>query len=288
MNATSMEYAIDLYGNRNPLMKILAAGQISHAYLFIGDKEAVIDMGLWFARALNCERQEAGEGVSSLGAPCEACDSCRKALHGNHSGIHHITAANGKQYISIEQIRTMQQQAYLANLEGNYQVFLLCAEQLREEGANSLLKVLEEPPAQTVFLLYAQKDLDILPTILSRCQVVRLQEGEAETLGETLEKAGQWLGDISNLSADRLLSWGERWEKDKQGLRVFLLAVLQVLHGHITDAVREAGGQPEENLLVPLLESAALVEQTIEGLDKNVNQRLLIDVMVLKLKRLIG
>lgn len=270
---------------QNPLARILAAGQISHAYLLLGDGELVLSMGFWFARGLNCtaaleERQQ--------GAPCEVCDACRKMLHGNHSALHHITAGNGKQYISIEQIRTMQQQAYLSHLEGHYQVFLLAAEQLREEAANGLLKVLEEPPAQTVFLLYAEKDLDILPTILSRCQIVRLQEGAAVAQEELLGKAADWLNDFSQISPDRLLSWGDKWDKDRQGLRAFLVAALQCVHETILQGVRQQEPGEAAGAIEPWLASAALLEEAVESLDKNVNQRLLLDVLVLQLKRLLG
>ena len=275
------EKRIDGAVETTPLAKILATGQISHAYLLLGDEGIALSQGLWFARGLNCLQSEGG-------TPCEVCDSCKKALHGNHSAIHQITAANGKQFISIEQIRVMQQQAYLSHLEGRYQVFLLAAEQLREEAANSLLKVLEEPPAQTVFLLYAQKDLDILPTILSRCQIVRLGEGVAVSQEEMLAKAADWLNDLSQISADKILSWGDKWDKDKQGVRAFLIAALQCVHETILKNTRE-----QEETAVPAfielwLESAAILEETIESLDRNVNQRLLLDVLVLKLKRLLG
>lgn len=269
----------------NPLAKILATGQISHAYLFIGDDAVVLPLAFWFARGLNCEARLSGV---SPDRPCDICPSCRKALHGNHSAIHHITAANGKQYISIEQIRAMQQQAYLSHLEGDYQVFLLSARQLRKESANSLLKVLEEPPAQTVFLLYAQKDLDILPTVLSRCQIVRIQEKSLLIRKELLTKASQWLGDFPQLSRDRLLSWGEKWDKDRQGVREFLLAALQCCHSTILELTKKTPQEQVAALIRPWLESAAVLEETIESLDKNVNQRLLLDVMVLKLKNLLG
>lgn len=269
-----------------PLQKIFAAGHISHAYLLLGETDIAIRMGGWFARALNCESPVITEGYPE---PCERCNSCKKALHGSHSSIHHITAGNGKQYISIEQIRMVQQQAYLTHLEGNYQVFFIAAEQLREEAANSLLKVLEEPPAQTVFLLYAQKDLDILPTILSRCQIVRLQEGDTAALEQDLlQKAGQWLADFPQLSVDRLLSWGERWDKDKSGLKAFLLAALQCLHENILVAVRQNASYITYGDVQSLLDSAGMIEQTIESLEQNVNQRLLLDVLVLKLKKLLG
>ena len=268
-----------------PLAKILATGQISHAYLLIGDDVIVLPQAFWFARGLNCEARKTN--LEQIG-PCESCSSCRKALHGNHSVIHHITAANGKQYISIEQIRAMQQQAYLSHLEGTYQVFLLSARQLRKESANSLLKVLEEPPAQTVFLLYAQKDLDILPTVLSRCQIIRLQEKSALVRKELLAKASQWLGDFPQLSKDRLLSWGEKWDKDRQGVREFLLAALQCCHSKILKMTKENPSEQVVALIQPWLESAAVLEEVVEALDKNVNQRLLLDVMVLKLKKLLG
>ena len=277
------EKTVEMAGS--PLAKILATGQISHAYLLIGDEMAVLPQAFWLARGLNCETRLSG---GAQDRPCESCPSCRKALHGNHSAIHHITAASGRQYISIEQIRNMQQQAYLSHIEGEYQIFLLAARQLRKESANSLLKVLEEPPAQTVFLLYAQKDLDILPTVLSRCQIIRLQEKSAQFRKEILTRAGGWLDDFPALSGDRLLSWGDKWDKDRQGVREFLLTALQCSHSTILKIARENPPQQAAALMQPWLEATAVIEETIEGLDKNVNQRLLLDVLVLKLKKLLG
>ena len=127
-----------------------------------------------------------------------------------------------------------------------------------------------------------------MPTILSRCQIVRLGEGVVVSQEEMLVKAAEWLNDLPQISADRLLSWGDKWDKDKQGVRAFLMAALQCVHETILKTTGEQAETIVPALLAPWLESAAILEETIESLDRNVNQRLLLDVLVLKLKRLLG
>ena len=81
---------------------------------------------------------------------------------------------------------------------------------------------------------------------------------------------------------------GDKWDKDRQGVREFLLTALQCSHSTILKIARENPPQQAAALMQPWLEATAVIEETIEGLDKNVNQRLLLDVLVLKLKKLLG
>lgn len=103
---------------------------------------------------------------------CGQCSSCRKMASGNHPDFLVVRPDGGVQ-IKIDQIRALKKSLAYAPVEGGYRVVLLAdihQTMARAEVANSLLKTLEEPPAQTVFVLTVVEAAGILPTIVSRCQ----------------------------------------------------------------------------------------------------------------------
>ncbi len=139
----------------------------SHAYLFqgpagVGKKLAASA----FAAFLNC--REEGRDDS-----CGQCPACRKMASGNHPDFM-VIEPDGVQ-IKIDQIRALKRALSYPPVEAGYRVVVLAdihQTMVRREVANSLLKTLEEPPAQTVFVLTAVEAAGILPTIVSRCQVI--------------------------------------------------------------------------------------------------------------------
>lgn len=146
------------------LIRANAAGRVAHAYLFTGPAGVgKTDAALAFARALNCR--------DGSGDACECCPSCRKAAAGAHPDIHLVAPAGST--LKIEQMRELQKTAWLSPLEGRYKAFIVRdADRMTPEAANSLLKILEEPPGQAVFILVSSAPYALLPTIVSRCQQV--------------------------------------------------------------------------------------------------------------------
>jgi len=145
-----------------------ARGRVSHAYLFQGPAGVGKKMG---ARAhaafLLCR------GASDRDDSCGQCPSCRKMASGNHPDFL-VIEPDGVQ-VKIDQIRALKKELSYPPVEGGYRVVVLAdvhLTMLRAEVANSLLKTLEEPPPQTVFILTAVEAAGILPTIVSRCQVI--------------------------------------------------------------------------------------------------------------------
>ena len=148
------------------LVASLRNGRLAHAYLFSGPagskKEEAVKA---FAQALNCECPIAGDA-------CGKCLSCRKIAGDNHSNL--LIVEPQRSHIRIEQIRELQRKLYLQQLEGKNRVaVVLEADLLTEAAANSLLKVLEEPPINSTFVLVTNRPAAILATIRSRCQQVR-------------------------------------------------------------------------------------------------------------------
>src|SRR5256884_1178945 len=163
------EHSIDI------LRRTLAAQQVRHAYLFTGPQHiGKALLAQRFAQTVLCTG-----GPDSCIAPldpCNTCLSCRKVLHGNHPDVHVIVRAPDKQAILIDQIRTLQSSAARRALEGRRNIFIIQdAHEMNLQAANCLLKTLEEPEADVVLLLTVPETGLLLPTILSRVQLITTQ-----------------------------------------------------------------------------------------------------------------
>lgn len=149
------------------LRDALAAGAVGHAYLFVGPEGVGRrPAALALAASLNCPQGGCGE-----------CAVCGKVLRGAHPDVH-LVVPEGSQ-ILVDQIRGgstdrgVIPEAFRSPIEGRTKVFVIeDAAQMNLHAANALLKVLEEPPADVVFVLVTA-DADALPpTIVSRCRRV--------------------------------------------------------------------------------------------------------------------
>ncbi len=147
---------------------------IPHALLFtgingVGKKRCSIA----FAMLCNCTNlQFLSERNKNPGInPCGHCSSCKKIKSGNHPDI--ITIEPSGTYIRIDQIRNLCGLLSLKPHEARLRVIIISdAQALTTEAGNALLKELEEPPSGTLFILTAPQKSDLLPTILSRSQVI--------------------------------------------------------------------------------------------------------------------
>lgn len=164
------------------LSRALQGGRLAHAYLFIGpDGVGKATAARFLAAALFC-RQE----VSS--APCGQCDGCRKFASNNHPDFHHIRPAGA--VIKIDQVRELKKILGFPPLEAELRIILLeDVHTMRREAANSLLKLLEEPPPGNLLLLTADESEPLLPTILSRCQTIPFFPLPPEIAAEVLLRA---------------------------------------------------------------------------------------------------
>jgi len=150
------------------LQKALKRNRVNHAYLFYGPEGVgKRTTARSLAQALNCAEQISGEF-------CGHCRSCRLIAEGKHPDVAEVSRSGTN--IRLKQIQEIARQAQYRPTEGPWKVFVLQeAEHLNGEAANHLLKILEEPPDQTVFILTARATFGLLETILSRCQQIRFQ-----------------------------------------------------------------------------------------------------------------
>ena len=168
------------------LARSIEAGRASHAYLLAGPSQVgKMTVATELASALNC---------LSDAPPCGECDQCERIARAVHADVRVVgpgTAptqdGRSRVLVGIDQVRDVQREASLKPYEGACRVFIFDrAERLSEEASNSLLKTLEEPPDQVVLVLLAQDAEALLPTLVSRCQVLELRPVPRTTLAREL------------------------------------------------------------------------------------------------------
>lgn len=136
-------------------------GKISHAYLFSGTRgTGKTSAAKVFARAINCLNPQDGE-------PCNECEVCKGILNGNITDVIEMDAASNN---SVENIRQIRQEVVYATVDVKYRVYIIDeVHMLTTSAFNALLKTLEEPPENVVFILATTEQHKIPVTILSRC-----------------------------------------------------------------------------------------------------------------------
>lgn len=153
---------------RDFLRTIVASGRVSHAYLFCGPAGSNKSVAATaFAQALLCDA--AG---SSAQKGCGTCDTCRRIAAGKHPDVRVFNPEGANGYL-ISQVREIVSDTSLAPIQAHLKVYILNrVDLLGVQAANAFLKTLEEPPANVVMVLLARTLDSVLPTIVSRCQVV--------------------------------------------------------------------------------------------------------------------
>ena len=124
--------------------------RVPQALIIEGNHTKATELAHILASALVCQSQE--------NKPCGTCGSCVKAHAGSHPDIYLAEGGLTPRSFKVEAIRAIRSDAYIQSQEGGYKVYLLFrAESMSAEAQNALLKVLEEPPADTVFILVLQQ-----------------------------------------------------------------------------------------------------------------------------------
>ncbi|MFA5486075.1 MAG: DNA polymerase III subunit gamma/tau [Bacilli bacterium] len=143
------------------LQNALQQNKMAHAYLFSGPRgTGKTSMAKLFAKALNCN-----EGV---GQQCNKCINCLGVNDGSHPDVYEIDAASNN---GVEDVRILIENINYAPIRGRYKVYIIDEVHMMTQSAfNALLKTLEEPPLNVIFILATTEPHKVIPTILSRCQ----------------------------------------------------------------------------------------------------------------------
>ena len=171
------EWAVDLLrGHR-------ANERIRHAYLITGPQGVGRrTLAIRLAQALNCSQPV------EPAIPCGECRACRLIEKMQHPDFSVVQAEEAGRALKVDQIRELQRTLSLSPYEATYKIALLLRfEEANPNAANALLKTLEEPPPQVIMLLTASDAEALLPTIISRCEVIRLRPLSIEQVSEGLQ-----------------------------------------------------------------------------------------------------
>ena len=325
-NMLGHEWAVDM------LRQHAARGEVRHAYLFCGPPGlGRRTLALRLAQALNCTNPVAA------GVPCGQCRDCKQIEAMQHPDMNVIQAesedgtAKEGGTLKVDQVREVQHALSLKPYQEKYRVALfLRFQEANDNAANALLKTLEEPPAHAILLLTADNPEQLLPTVVSRCEILRLRALPVKTI-ETdllergldeerarllshisggrpgyarklvddvtlLEKREERLDDLQTLlHAPRVekFSYADKLSKDKDTMRQAILIWLSYWRDVLLRAAQAETAliNIDRNMEIEFLAGrldlhtarrlVSDLESVLEKMDKNVNSRLLAEVLLL-------
>lgn len=162
---------------------------LAHAYIIAGGSAA--SRGAFarrLAQAYVCTGRE---------PPCLKCRDCRKVEEGVHPDVSFLSPAEGKKEIVVDQARALRADAYVRPNEAGRKVYIIDpADSLNAAAQNTLLKVLEEGPPYAAFLLAAARPGELLATLRSRCETLKLPPEEEEAPDPALREKGAELARL--------------------------------------------------------------------------------------------
>jgi DNA polymerase-3 subunit delta' len=312
------------------LKKHVVNGATRHAYLFCGPPGlGRRTLALRFAQALNCTTP------SEPGIPCGTCRDCKQIDAMQHADLTIVQAESEGGVLKVDQIREARKTLILKPYMSKYRVALfLRFQEANDNAANALLKTLEEAPSYAVLILTADNPEGLLPTIVSRCEVLRLRPlsieetqrglegrgmengrarliahiaggrfGYARRLAEDdtlLDKREERLNDLLTLlPASRVekFAYADKLARDKESMREAILFWLSYWRDVMLRAARaetplvnvdrnvEIEGLAGQLDLSSARKVVGNLENALEQMEKNVNPRLLAEVLLLDLPR---
>ena len=157
----------------NALYNATKSNRLAHAYLLHGDDDVVKHkFSLALSQLATCDYRENGKA-------CGKCTSCRQIAEDNYAELYHLTPVGKTRQIRVgdavnpepNTVRWFEDLFYLTNIAGSKKIGIITdAERMNKQAQNAFLKTLEEPPADSLFILTTSNSSMLLPTTISRCQ----------------------------------------------------------------------------------------------------------------------
>lgn len=171
---------------KEKLQHLLSGKSLPHALLLIGPKGmGKTSTARIFAKALNCKKNKYS-GVGQSFEPCNKCDNCQSIDSDSMPDVLEQDAASNR---GIEEVRKLIRESAYAPMQGRYRVYIIDeAHMITSDAFNALLKTLEEPPANVIFILATTNDEKIPKTILSRCFIISFGRAKSEDIAHMLTR----------------------------------------------------------------------------------------------------
>ncbi|CAN5527685.1 hypothetical protein BH11CYA1_BH11CYA1_05810 [soil metagenome] len=181
----------DLVGQQSVVKTLTNAidnDRIAHAYLFTGPRGCgKTSSARILAKSLNCEKGPTAE-------PCMTCTMCIEIKAGNSPAVMEIDAASNN---SVDDARVLIERAPLVAQGGRFKLYIIDeCHMLTKEAFNALLKTIEEPPPNVIFILATTEEHKVPPTIISRCQRLMFRLANHKDLSLHLRK----IAELENIS----------------------------------------------------------------------------------------
>lgn len=323
-NLVGHEWAVDM------LKKHVVNGTARHAYLLAGSPGlGRRTLALRFAQALNCQTP------ASPGVPCGECRDCRQTAAMQHADLTVVQSEAEGGILKVDQIRETRRTMTLKPYQAPYRVALfLRFQEANDNAANALLKTLEEAPSYAVLILTANSPEQLLPTIVSRCEVLRMRPLNIGQVQQALENRGaeadqakliahisggrfgyalrliedeslmesreERLNDLQSLiSGSRVekFAYAEKLAKDRESMRQAVLIWISYWRDVMLRSARAETPLVNVDRNVEIEDLAgrldlstarrvvSRLEDALEKMERNVNSRLLAEVLLLDLPK---
>lgn len=222
------------------------AGRLAQGFIVEGPiRGEAMELTVRFLMLLFCE---------SEGGPCGECRECRQVTARTHPDILWIEPQKKSRQVSVDQVRELQARMVQTSYAGGWKAGVIVgADRLNPSAGNAFLKILEEPPGQSIFLLLSSAPQFLLPTIVSRCQ--RLSVGRDE-----VRLPDVWRDQLVKLLLDRgggRIGGGRivAVEHSRAGMEALLKEVKQTAREHETELAEEANTEEEDDTLDARIEA---------------------------------
>ena len=250
---------------------------VGQAYVLELDGADRLAYGQAFAKGLNCLKPDPARSHDSA---CGHCLSCRVFESGNHPDTHYVTGARS---IGVDDVREQIVMPMMTQPHSyRYKVFVADkAETLTPAAQNALLKTIEEPAPYGVFIFAVSHTHTLLPTLMSRCVLVKLKEEAKPPEAELYALAEEISSNIAKLDIIETMALYKRFEQYKD-TKESVMQILDMLTASNAKKITQAttnGNQPDKLWF----DSIQAISHTKRALTQNGNFQLALELMLLKM-----
>lgn len=211
--------------------------------------------------------------------PCNICIHCSRVLNNTHPNVFFISPfineQGTKESIKIEQIRTVLLEQHKQSFENTISFFVISElNNITKQAANALLKVMEETHEQKVFIALASSKMSVLPTLRSRLIIKYLKPSIKKSFNEDVEN---FIYTVCNTQPSQRSLLINSIPQEKINVINYLLEMQQIVHMFLVDNKKDRWPY------FVILKMSESLQKSIESIEKNLNTKLVLEVLILKL-----